>query len=205
MYSEPSLFPPRPVPAPSPETNKHNFQESVSERSHGPSKIQASLHQILHLETWLKGTFFSHTHSMNPPYVSSTVFPHLRTHHFPYGFTPRASNSLFTFSSMPCSAMFCPWPDISSGEGNDNPLQYSCLENSMNGGAWYATVHGVAKSWTRLSDFTSDVPSPLTWSRMLQSANPRMGEGVAGTPLTAWCQSAVRYYWAGIPAASRTS
>ena len=34
----------------------------------------------------------------------------------------------------------------SPGEGNGNPLQYSCLENSMNGGAWWATVHRVAKS-----------------------------------------------------------
>ena len=42
----------------------------------------------------------------------------------------------------------------STGEGNDNPLQYSCLENSMDRGAWRATVHRVAKSWTRLSDFT---------------------------------------------------
>ena len=40
------------------------------------------------------------------------------------------------------------------GEGNDTPLQYSCLENPMDGGAWWAAVHGVAKSWTRLSDFT---------------------------------------------------
>ena len=43
----------------------------------------------------------------------------------------------------------------SPGEGNGNPLQYSCLENPMDGGAWWATVHGVAKSRTRLSDFTS--------------------------------------------------
>ena len=35
------------------------------------------------------------------------------------------------------------------------PLQRSCLENPMDGGAWWAAVHGVAKSWTRLSDFTS--------------------------------------------------
>ena len=42
----------------------------------------------------------------------------------------------------------------SPGEGNGNPLQYSCLENPMDGGAWWATVHGIAKSWTRLSDFT---------------------------------------------------
>ena len=42
----------------------------------------------------------------------------------------------------------------SPGEGNDSPLQYSCLENPMDGGSWWATVHGVAKSQTRLSTFT---------------------------------------------------
>ena len=41
-----------------------------------------------------------------------------------------------------------------SGEGNGNPLQYSCLENPMDGAAWWATVHGVAESRRRLSDFT---------------------------------------------------
>ena len=41
------------------------------------------------------------------------------------------------------------------GEGNGNPLQYSCLENPTDRGAWQATVHGVTKSRTRLSDFTS--------------------------------------------------
>ena len=39
----------------------------------------------------------------------------------------------------------------SPGEGNGNPLQYTCLENSMDGGGWWATVHGVAKSWARLT------------------------------------------------------
>ena len=42
----------------------------------------------------------------------------------------------------------------SPGEGNGNPLQHSCLENPMDRGAWLAAVHGVTKSWTRLSDFT---------------------------------------------------
>ena len=42
----------------------------------------------------------------------------------------------------------------SPGEENGNPLQYSCLENPMDGGALWATVHGVAKSRTQLSDFT---------------------------------------------------
>ena len=40
----------------------------------------------------------------------------------------------------------------SPGEGNGSPFQYSCLENSMDRGAWQAIVHGVTKSWTRLSD-----------------------------------------------------
>ena len=43
---------------------------------------------------------------------------------------------------------------IQYGESNGTPLQYSCLENPMDGGAWWAAVHGVAKSRTRLSDFT---------------------------------------------------
>ena len=47
-----------------------------------------------------------------------------------------------------------PGLERSPGEGNGNPLQYSCLENPMDGGAWWATVHGVAKSRTRLSNFT---------------------------------------------------
>ena len=44
------------------------------------------------------------------------------------------------------------------GEGNGNPLQYSCLENPMDGGAWWATVHGVAKGQTQLSDFSPFSP-----------------------------------------------
>ena len=47
---------------------------------------------------------------------------------------------------LPCSFLI--------GEGNGTPLQYSCLENLVDGGAWWAAVHGVAKSRTRLSNFT---------------------------------------------------
>ena len=49
--------------------------------------------------------------------------------------------------------LYC-WVNGSSGEGHGNPLQYSGLGNPMDGGAWWATVHGVKKSRTRLSDFT---------------------------------------------------
>ena len=65
----------------------------------------------------------------------------------------------------------------SPGEGNGNPLQYSCLENPMERGAWWATVQGVTKSQTRLSkkhfvygvrgysDFISDLPSSFVYLR----------------------------------------
>ena len=51
---------------------------------------------------------------------------------------------------------FNPWVrKIPPGEGNGNPLQYSCLGNPMDRGAWRATVHGVAKSRTRLQHTTN--------------------------------------------------
>ena len=52
----------------------------------------------------------------------------------------------------PCSV---PGWGRSPGEGNGNPLQYSCLENSMDRGTWQGTVHGITKSWTQLSDYHS--------------------------------------------------
>ena len=50
--------------------------------------------------------------------------------------------------------LFCDDLGGEIGEGNGTPLHYSCLENPMDGEAWKAAVHGVAKSQTRLSDFT---------------------------------------------------
>ena len=46
------------------------------------------------------------------------------------------------------------------GGGNGNPLQYSCLENPMDRGAWRATVHGVAKSWTQLKPLSTHKNTP---------------------------------------------
>ena len=66
--------------------------------------------------------------------------------------------------------------------GNGTPLQYSCLENPMDGGAWWAAVHGVSKSRTQLSDFTNPFSlscigegngNPLQCSCL---ENPRDGE-----------------------------
>ena len=76
------------------------------------------------------------------------------------------------------------------GEGNGNPLQYSCLENPMDRGAWKAAVHGVAKSRTQLRDFTFTFHFPLSC----------IGEG-NGNPLQCSCLENPRdggAWWAAI-------
>ena len=62
--------------------------------------------------------------------------------------------SSLTFSKEKCSSTIFITLGDGDREGNGTLLQYSCLENPMDGGAWEAAVHGVAKSRTRLSDFT---------------------------------------------------
>ena len=69
-------------------------------------------------------------------------------------------------ASNPGSAGLIPGSRKSPGEGNGNPLQYSCLENPMDRGAWWATVHGIAKSQTRLRVHACNAT--------LGSSNPRL-------------------------------
>ena len=64
----------------------------------------------------------------------------------------------------------------SPGEGNVKPLQYSCLENPIDGGAWQATAHGVPKSQTRLSNFTHYIPM----QRQIYTRTGNMYTGVVG-------------------------
>ena len=63
-----------------------------------------------------------------------------------------------------------PGPGKSLGEGNGNPLQYSCLENSMDRRAWWATVHGVARSQTRLGELT--LGTVLLWVFSVTISSP---------------------------------
>ena len=86
-------------------------------------------------------------------------------------------------------------------EGNGTPLQYSCLENPMNGGAWWAVVHGVAKSQTRLSNFTFTFHFPALEKEMathsLQCScleNPRDG-GAWWAAIYGVAQSRMRLKW----------
>ena len=68
----------------------------------------------------------------------------------------------------------------SLGEGNGNSFQYSCLENPMDGGAWWATVHGVIRSQTRLSD--SHAPAPWSVSKQRQSDGLNLGAALFSHP-----------------------
>ena len=75
-------------------------------------------------------------------YTHKYTYRHIHTWHTIHALKQEWSNDI-------CSNIYAP-----SGEGNGTPLQYSCLENPMDGGAWWAAVHGVATSQTRLTDFT---------------------------------------------------
>ena len=92
-----------------------------------------------------------------------------------------------------------------SGEGNGAPLQYSCLENSMDGGAWWAAVHGVAKGWTWLSDVTFTLPfhalekERAPHSSVLAWRIPGMGEP-GGLPSMG--SHRVRHDWSDLAAAA---
>ena len=93
----------------------------------------------------------------------------------------------------------------SPGEGNGTPLQYSCLENPMDGRAWGATVHGVAKSWIWLSDFTFTFhfhaleKEMATYSSVLAWRIPGMGEPGG---LLSMGSHRVRHNWSDLAAAT---
>ena len=97
------------------------------------------------LPIWISlNLYFYHHHHHQDPYT----FLWTPIHVFPGGSEVKASAcNVGDLGSIPGLGR-------SPGKGNGSPLQYSCLENPMDGGAWWATVHRIAKSWTRLSDFT---------------------------------------------------
>jgi len=72
------------------------------------------------------------------------------------------------------------------GEGNDNPLQCSCLENPRDGGAWWAAVYGVSQSWTRLKGLSSSssndnpVCETAKETQMYRTVFWTLGEGEGG-------------------------
>ena len=97
--------------------------------------------------------------------------------------------------NMPTNAKHAasiPGSGRSPAEGNGNPLQYSCLENPMDGGAWWATVRGVAKSQTRLSHFTHFTLPKRKWKwKLLSSVQSPSRVSLPVTPWTAARQASL--------------
>ena len=117
----------------------------------------------------------------------------------------------------PCNSAFSAilwgawnWSCVSiyTGEGNGTPHQYSRLENPMDGGAWWAAVHGVTKSRTRLSDFTFTFhfhaleKEMATYSSVLAWRIPGMGEP-GGLPSMG--SHRVGHDWSGLAASIYTT
>ena len=76
---------------------------------------------------------------------------------------------------------------VQRGEGNGNPFRYSCLENPMDGGAWWAAVHGVAKSQTWLSDFTFTFHFHALEKEMATNSSVLAGESQGRGSLVGCC------------------
>ena len=95
--------------------------------------------------------------------------------------------------------------ELKGREGNGTPLQYSCLENPMDGGAWWAAVHGVTKSRTQLSNFTLTFHFPAlekemaTHSSVLAWRIPRTAEPGG---LLSMGSHRVRHDWSDLAAAA---
>ena len=103
----------------------------------------AAVHGVTESLTVTEQQQEQHTQTHTHYYWFRFNFNNNRTHFFPSSSDRKAST---------CNAGFDPWVGKIPGEGNDNPLWYSCLENSMDRGVWRALVHGVTKSRTQLSD-----------------------------------------------------
>ena len=123
----------------------------------GRGAWQTTVHGIAQSWTWLKQLSTAHTFrqskfqlSVTPPLLSYLKYIWI------YVFLWRG--------------FMCPY-----GEGNGNPLQYSCLEKPMDGGAWQTTVHGVAKSRTRLSlavvNISCSTQDLVPWPEIEQESN----------------------------------
>ena len=84
----------------------------------------------------------NHSHAL----ISLLLFSKSQYLPYPWGFSGGSEGKASAYNAGDLGSILG-W-GRSPGKGNGNPLQYSCLKNPIDGGAWWATVHGVAKSWT---------------------------------------------------------
>ena len=142
------------------------------------------------------------THIFSSPYsfFSSRILSRF-FHCLEYSFSPLNNSYLFLSSQLRNKLS----QENILGEGNGTPLQYSCLENPMDGGAWKAAVHGIAKSRAQLSDFTFTFhfhaleKEMTTHSNILGLENSRDGEPDG---LSSMGSHKVRHDWSNLAAAA---
>ena len=122
------------------------LQSKGSQRvRHDLTTKQQQMHRLFEISWFWRMQIWFHANCIK-------ILGHLNKRHGLLGFP--GGSEVKAFASNTGDLGSIPGSGRSPGEGNGNPIQYSCLENPMDGGAWWATVHGVAKSRTRLSDFT---------------------------------------------------
>ena len=144
------------------EGNGTPVQYSCLENPMDGGAWKAAVHGVTEGRTWLSNfTFTIHFHALEKE---------MATHSSVLAWRIPGTGEPGGLRSMGSHRVGHDWSDLavavqSHGEGNGTPLQYSCLENPMDRGAWWAAVHGVAKSWTVLSDFTFTF---LHWRRKWQ-------------------------------------
>ena len=117
---------------------------------HACAHTHTEIHTNIYIQTQIYTKIHTHKHIQTNTHTRRNTYKYIHRG-FPGGSENKASAcKAGDLGSIPGSGR-------SPGEGNGNPLPSTCLENSMDGGAWWATAHRVAKSWTRLSDFTFDI------------------------------------------------
>ena len=84
------------------------------------------------------------------PGLAQIIFVRIPCALVTWGFSGGSDGKESAFNASEMDSI--PGSERSPGEGNGNPLQYSCLENLTDRGAWWTTVHGVTKSWTQPSN-----------------------------------------------------
>ena len=104
------------------------------------------MHMIMKMK--LKGRISKNNVNISLLPITRKVFRSIRYKNVYYVFSEVKTKIAQSYPTL------CNPVDCSPGEGNGSPLQYSCLEDPMDGGAWWAALYGFAQSWTRLSDFT---------------------------------------------------
>ena len=132
-------------------TGSFSFSISFSNEYSGLISFRIDWFDLLAVQGTLKGLLQHHSSKASILWHSAFFIVQLS---HPYMATGKTiALNIWPFVGKVMSLLFDMLSRLIIGEGNGNPLQYSCLESPMDAGAWWAVVHGVAKSQTRLSDF----------------------------------------------------